>query len=101
MLAHFWWDRETHERVARFSPPPLLARVLAVIAIVVAGLCGGLIGWAVADLQCSGTCTAAQGAGGLVGAAVAAGGVGIIAVLALQALAEWRAQEGRRRSDHD
>lgn len=79
--------------------PTPLARVAAVAAIVVAGACGGLIGWAVADLQCTGACGAPQSAGAVVGAALAAGGVAVIAVLALQALAEWRAQEGRRRPE--
>ena len=82
--------------------PTPVAKLVAFLAVAVAGALGGLIGWAVVDLQCSGECVPAQGVGGLVGAVLAAGGVGLIAVLALQALAEWRAQEGRRRgSGHD
>jgi hypothetical protein len=33
--------------------PPVLARALAFAAILIAGLCGGLIGWSVIDLQCA------------------------------------------------
>lgn len=80
--------------------PTPLAKFVAFAVIVLAGACGGLIGWAVVDLQCDGSCTTPNGIGALIGAVIAAGGVGIIAVLALQALAEWRAQEGQRRSAH-
>jgi hypothetical protein len=80
--------------------PTPLAKGVAFGLIALAGACGGLIGWAVADLQCAGSCTAQMGVGALLGAVMAAGGVAVIAVLALQALAEWRAQEGRRRPPH-
>jgi hypothetical protein len=80
--------------------PTPLAKFLAFVVIATAGACGALIGWAVVDLQCEGACAGPNGLGALIGAVIAAGGVGIIAVLALQALAEWRAQEGRRRPAH-
>lgn len=80
--------------------PTPLAKVVAFGAIALAGACGALIGWAVVDLQCTGSCTAQTGLGALVGAVMAAGGVAVIVVLALQALAEWRAQEGHRRPTH-
>ncbi len=64
--------------------------MLAFAAILVAGLCGGLIGYAVIDLQCEGDCTTVSGLGGLVGAVVFAGGVGIVSILALRAMGEWR-----------
>ena len=70
--------------------PSTGARVLAFVAILVAGLCGGLIGYAVVDLQCEGDCTVAAGLAGLVGAVVFAVGVGIVAILALRAMGEWR-----------
>jgi len=74
-----------------------LARALIVLAVVAAGACGGLIGWAVADLQCSGDCEVQTGAAGLAGAVLAALGTAVICVLATQAMAEWKMQEGRRR----
>ena len=96
--------------------PPVGARILAFVAILVGGLCGGLIGWSVTDLQCGTTshpvviggaapvtttttilehhdrsgCTTWDGLGGLGGAVIGAGGTGIVAVLVLRAMSEWR-----------
>ncbi len=75
--------------------PSTGARVLAFAAILLAGLCGGLIGYAVVDLQCSGDCTTVSGVGGLVGAIVFAVGVGVVSVLALRAMGEWRVVQHR------
>ena len=76
--------------------PSTAARAVAFASILVAGLCGGLIGWAFVDLQCEGDCGAAAGASGLFGAVVAAGGVAIVAVLALRAMGEWRTIQHRQ-----
>ena len=96
--------------------PPPGARLLAFAAILVAGVCGGLIGWSVTDLQCGndkpvrinavqggdaptttvaddgddGGCDVAAGLGGVVGAVIGAGGTAVIAVLVLRAMGEWR-----------
>ena len=72
--------------------PSTGARVLAFVAILVGGLCGGLIGYGFADLQCTGDCTSLAGAAGLLGAAIGAIGVGIVAILALRAMGEWAAR---------
>lgn len=77
--------------------PSPAARALAVIVIVIAGVCGGLIGFAVADLQCTGDCGLLVGVGTLVGAVAAAGGVAVVAVLALRAMAEWDTVQERQR----
>ena len=69
--------------------PSPLARALAFLAIVVAGLCGGLIGYAFTDLSCSGDCDTWLGIGALVGAVIAAVGVAIVAILTLRAMDEW------------
>jgi hypothetical protein len=83
---------------AMSTPPPSpLSRALVVVSVLLAGACGGLIGWAVADLQCQGDCTVQSGLAGLAGGVLAAAGTAVICVLALQAMAEWRQQEGRRR----
>jgi hypothetical protein len=66
------------------------ARVLAMAAIVIAGICGGLIGWKVADLQVAGDSQLIPGLVGLAGAAFAAGGVATVAVLVLRAMGEWQ-----------
>lgn len=78
------------------APPTALpsagARALAFSAIVVAGLCGLLIGKALVDIQCDGECATAAGVGALAGALVGAGGVAVVAVLVLRAMGEWRAK---------
>jgi hypothetical protein len=75
--------------------PSTGARVLAFLAIVVGGVCGGLIGFAVTDLQCSGDCATGKGIGGLVGALTGALGVAVVAVLALRAMGEWKTIQER------
>lgn len=75
--------------------------MLAFASILIAGLCGGLIGYAVIDLQCEGDCTTAAGVAGLTGAVVFAVGVGVVAVLALRAMAEWRVIQHREQQADD
>jgi hypothetical protein len=82
--------------------PSTGARLLAFGAILLAGLCGGLIGYAVVDLQCDGDCTVWAGLAGLLGAVLFAVGVGVVAVLALRAMGEWRVIEhGQQRPGRD
>lgn len=69
--------------------PPPVARVGAFVAIVAAGLAGGVIGYSLVRIQCSGDCGLALGVGSFVGAVAAAGGVAVAAVLVLRALGEW------------
>ena len=69
--------------------PSRLSRVLAFGAVLIGGLCGGLIGYAFTDLQCDGDCTLEAAIGGLVGAVIGAVGVAIVAVLTLRAMDEW------------
>ena len=72
------------------AAPSSRARRVALLAIGSAGACGGLVGYAVTDLQCPGGCPTMAGVIGLGGAAIAAVGVGIVTVLSLRAMAEWR-----------
>ena len=81
--------------------PSTAARVLAFVSILVGGLCGGLIGWAFVDLQCDGDCGVAAGVAGLIGAVLGAGGVAVVAVLALRAMGEWRTIQHRRAGTPD
>jgi hypothetical protein len=74
------------------SLPSTGARVLAFAAILVGGLCGGLIGYGFTDLQCADGCATLAGGAGLLGAVLGAVGVGIVAVLALRAMGEWSAR---------
>ncbi|MCY3786388.1 MAG: hypothetical protein OXG47_06635 [bacterium] len=75
------------ERSAR---PGRRARAAATAAILLAGACGGLIGYALVDVSCSGDCGWQLGVGTLTGAVVCAAGVAIVASLTLRAMSEWR-----------
>ena len=77
--------------------PPVKARVVAFIAIVVGGICGLLIGAALVRLQCDGSCSTPTGLGALVGAVLGAAGVAVVAVLVLRAMGEWRSGPGVHR----
>jgi hypothetical protein len=79
--------------------PSVRARVLAFLAIVVAGLAGGLIGYAFVKLQCHGSCSTPDGLGALTGAALAAGGVAVVAVLTLRAMGEWDTIKAERAAE--
>ncbi len=82
---------ETGAETEPSALPGVGARVVAFAAIIVAGVCGGLIGYAFADITCTGDCGTWIGAGALIGAVAAAAGVAVVAVLALRAMSEWRA----------
>ena len=66
----------------------------------IAGICGGLIGYAFVDLQCEGDCSVPKGLGLLAGAIISAGGMAVVAVLALRAMGEWREINDRERAGH-
>lgn len=83
----------------RVAPPPnrsisalpsTRARVVAFLAIIVGGGCGAIIGWSLVSLQCDGACATPAAIGTIAGAAMAAGGVAVVAVLTLRAMGEWR-----------
>jgi len=80
--------------------PPITARAIAFVAILLGGLAGALIGYALVDLQCDGDCSLAKGIGLLVGALVCAGGMAIVGVLALRAMGEWREIADREQAGH-
>jgi hypothetical protein len=72
-------------------PPMLPSRgvyLFAFAAVVFAGVLGGIIGYGIADVGSDSD--AAKFVGTLLGSIIAAGGVGIVAVLVLRAMAEWR-----------
>jgi len=75
--------------------PALGLRIGAFLAIILAGVCGALIGYAFADLQCVDSCDTWRGIGTLAGAAIAAIGVTIVVVLALRAMDEWQTIQRR------
>jgi len=70
--------------------PSTTARVVAFVSILVAGLAGGTIGYALVDVQCTGDCAVPTGLGMLIGSLSFAAGMSIVAVLGLRARGEWR-----------
>ena len=80
------------------ASPPIWARLTAVAAVVIAGIAGGLIGWSVVNLQCTGDCATTAALLSIGGAVIAAIGVAVVAVLTLRAMAEWKAIENRDRA---
>jgi hypothetical protein len=80
--------------------PPVAARVIAFVAILLGGLAGAVIGYTLVDLQCDGDCSVPKGLGLLIGALLCAGGMAIVAVLALRAMGEWREIADRERAGH-
>lgn len=92
-------ERPPTSEYAPTSLPSLGARILAFSAIVLGGLFGGLIGYGFADLQCAEGCATRAGGFALLGAVIGAAGVGIVAVLALRAMGEWRVIQHRDGAD--
>ena len=80
--------------------PPVAARVIAFVVILLGGFAGALIGYALVDLQCDGNCAVPRGLGLLAGAVVCAGGMAIVSILALRAMGEWREISDREQAGH-
>ncbi len=70
--------------------PSRTARVVAFSSVLVAGLAGGTIGYALVDVQGTGECAVPTGIGMVVGSVGFALGMSIVAVLGLRAVGEWR-----------
>lgn len=66
------------------------AYVLAFLSVVLAGVFGAVIGYGLGDLSVDGGSTGAGILGMVIGGAVGAVGVGVVAVLVLRAMAEWQ-----------
>jgi hypothetical protein len=84
---------DEHIREAGGLPSGLPSRTAYLFAfgsVVVAGLFGGIIGYGIVDVGSTSPAGSAKVLGTLVGAGIAAVGVGIIAVLVLRAMAEWK-----------
>jgi hypothetical protein len=70
--------------------PSTAARALAFISILIGGLAGELIGYALVDVQTDDASGLLLGLGILIGSALSAAGTAVVAVLVLRALGEWR-----------
>ena len=79
--------------IGRDAPPTMPSRtafLLSFLSVLVAGLFGGIIGYGLVDISSDGSSSSERILGALLGAVIAAGGIGIVAVLVLRAMAEWR-----------
>lgn len=91
-------DRPPTDGSSEYAPtslPSTGARILAFMAILIGGLFGGLIGYGFTDLQCADGCPGLASGMGLLGAVLGALGVGVVAILALRAMGEWRTVQHR------
>ncbi len=70
--------------------PSRAAFVLAFLAITVAGFLGGIIGYGITDIGSSGNRAVPDILGAIIGTLIAGVGVGIVSVLGLRAMAEWK-----------
>jgi len=77
------------ERPLSALPSPV-ARALAFVSILLGGVAGALIGYALVDIQVEDASDLALGLGLLSGAVITSGGTAIVAILVLRALGEWR-----------
>lgn len=84
------YDVEVSDQRPLSALPSPLARLVAFIAILGGGLAGGIIGFALVDIQSDGDSDSLRGLGILSGSVIAAGGTAIIAVLVLRAVGEWK-----------
>ena len=66
------------------------AFLLAFGGVVLAGILGGIIGYGIADVSSQSDISHLLGT--FIGSIIGAAGVGIVAVLVLRAMAEWRRQ---------
>ena len=89
-------DTQTPRPLSALPSPA--ARAAAFVSIILGGLAGGLIGYSLVRVQCDGECGFGRGLGAFIGAAIAAVGMSVVAVLVLRALGEWRDIEDSRRN---
>ena len=78
---------------SRDAPPTMPSRrafMLSFLSVVLAGVFGGVIGYGLVDIGCTRDCSGSALLGAVIGALVGAVGVGIVAVLVLRAMSEWR-----------
>ncbi len=70
--------------------PTRTAFLVSFASVVAAGVFGGIIAYGLVDVGCTGRCQGSKLLAVVIGSVLAAGGVGIVAVLVLRAMGEWR-----------
>lgn len=70
--------------------PSRTAFFLAFGSVIVAGVFGGVIGYGLANIDCTRNCAGSRLLATIIGAVLGAAGVGVVAILVLRAMSEWR-----------
>ncbi len=70
--------------------PSRRAFFLAYAGVVITGFIGAVIGYGWGEIGCTGDCTTQVALSAIIGAVISVVGAGVVAVLALRAMAEWR-----------
>ncbi|MEC6988525.1 MAG: hypothetical protein VXW98_06820, partial [Actinomycetota bacterium] len=80
--------------------PPQTARAIAFAMIVIVGVLGATLGYALGNATCTDNCSLKAGSFLLIGAVAGALGSAIMSVLALRAMGEWNEIRDRERAGH-
>lgn len=86
-------DTTPERDIGHEAPPTMPSRgafLLAFVSVVGAGILSAVIGYGLVDIDCARNCEGSKLLGIVVGALVGAIGVGIVAVLVLRAMSEWK-----------
>jgi lipid-binding SYLF domain-containing protein len=86
-------DDAQSESVGREAPPTMPSRgafLLTFVSVVGAGVFGGVIGYGLVDIDSPTNSEGSKLLGIVFGALIGAVGVGIVAVLMLRAMSEWK-----------
>jgi hypothetical protein len=81
--------------------PSRTAYLLAFGGVVIAGIFGAIIGYGLVNVSSDDASATSKLLGTLIGSVIAAGGVGIVAVLVLRAMAEWKRRPPERAGPND
>lgn len=80
--------------------PPQTARAIAFAMIVIVGVLGAILGYALGNATCTDDCSLKAGSFLLIGAVAGALGSAVMSVLALRAMGEWDEIRDRERAGH-
>ena len=80
--------------------PPQTARAIAFAMIMIVGVLGAILGYALGNATCTDDCSVKAGSFLLIGAVAGALGSAIMSVLALRAMGEWNEIRDRERAGH-
>ena len=74
---------------------PRWAFIAAFVGIVAGGLLGGVIGYGLVDVQCTGNCDTALSSAVIIGSLLGAAGLSVVSAIGLRAMGEWSTVQDR------